>query len=277
MTRWVAVWCAIGMGGTAWAAPVARQYSADMVMEAEGQTITMRAYMDEGKARSEMEMPSLPGQQTASPRVVTIVRPDRQKLSVLYPDSQVYEEKRLDTRDVQFSVASAPGAAMEDRGTETVHGIACTNESQSMWAWASQADGLPVKMPSVDGRTVIQLKHVQWGPQPAALFEIPAGYQQGTGLVGISALLKGRLPDAGVDDKGQTPADEIPPEIMEQVQKLMNRSGPIETKGGRLRAVTEASLFVWKALCEAWPFPCAHWLTLPLWEQDPVLKPPFAG
>ena len=230
MTRWVAVWCALGMAGTAWAAPVARQYSADMVMEAEGQTVTMRTYMDEGKARSEMELPRMPGQQTASPRVVTIVRPDLQKIYVLYPESQAYEEKPLDPRDVQFSVASAPGAATEDLGAEMIDGVACTKyrvtyAEQSMWVWASQADGIPVKMQTADGKTVIRLKNVQPGPQPASLFEIPAGYQPGGGMAGMSAMFKGLIPDAGsAGGEGQTPdLDHLPPEIAEQMRKLMNR------------------------------------------------------
>ena len=237
MTRWVAVWCALWCGGTAWAAPVARQYSADMVVESEGHAMTMRTYMDEGKARSEMEMPGLSGQPAASLRMVTIVRPDLQKMYILYPDSRVYEEKPFEARDAQLSAASAPGAATEDLGAETAEGIACTKHrvtyaGQSMWVWASQADGIPVKMQSVDGRTVIRLTNVRLGPQPASLFEIPAGYRKGTGMAGMSGLLKQIPPGldlplpgpAGAGDQDDPAAsDAIPPELMEQMQKLMNR------------------------------------------------------
>lgn len=230
MTKWIAAWCAFWLGGTAWAGSLATRYSADMVVESEGHAMTMRTSMDGGKARSEMEMPGLPGQPEASLRVVTIVRPDLQKMYILYPDSQVYEEKPLDLRDAQLSAASAPGAATEDLGAETVEGVACTKyrvtyEGQSMRVWASQADGIPVKMQSVDGRTVIRLTNVRLGPQPASLFEIPAGYQQGTAVAGMSAMLNGLIPDAGSPGgENQAPdLNQLPPELAEQMRKLMNR------------------------------------------------------
>ena len=230
MMRGVVVWCAFWLGGTAWAGTLATRYSADMVMEAEGHTVTMRVAMDEGKARSEMEMPGVPGQQTTPLRMVTIVRPDLQKIYILYPDSQTYEEKPLDPHDVQFSAISAPGAATEDLGTETVNGTACTKyrvayEGQSMWVWASQADGIPVKMQSTDGGTVIQMRNVEVGPQPASLFEIPAGYQPGTGMAGMSNMFKGLIPDAdSAGGEGQALSlDQLSPEVAEQVRKLMNR------------------------------------------------------
>jgi hypothetical protein len=229
--RWLAMFGALLIGGPASAAEVARQYSADMVMEAEGQTVTMRVYADEGKARSEMEVPGM-GQ-----RVVTIVRPDLQRVYILYPGDQVYDEKPLNPQDVQLSAASAPGASTQDLGTETVNGQPCTKylvtyEGQSMWVWAAQADGIPLKMQSVEGSTAIEFRNARVGPQPASLFEIPAGYRKGTGMAGMSGLLKRIAPGldlplpgpAGAGDPDDPAAsDAIPPELMEQMQKLMNR------------------------------------------------------
>ena len=232
------VWCAVwlGLAGTASAAEMARQYSADMVMQAQGQTVRMRLYVDGGKARSELEMPSALQNQPVSLRIATIARPDLNTTYILYLDEQTYEERPLDPRDAQLAAASDPNGTAQALGTETVHGQLCTKyqvtyENTTTWVWATQDEGLPVKLQLADGSAVIEFTNVQKGPQPSSLFEIPAGYRKGTGMAGMSGLLKQMAPGlqlpaagaAGGDPDDSSASDEVPPELMEQMQKLMNR------------------------------------------------------
>jgi hypothetical protein len=244
--RWILfLWAALIGGGTAMAADeLPRQYSADMEVEAYGQTMALKVFMDEGKARSEMEMPGAM-QGLGLSRLVTIARPDLGKVYLLYPDTKTYEEQPLRPGDTQISAATAPGADTEPLGTEMVNGVPSKKyqvsySGQTMWVWTSVADGVPVKMQSVDGSTLINVKNVRLGPQPASLFEVPAGYKLGQGIAGnVTGMIEGLRPGmtapgsaAGVKGKPVTREDteemirQMPPELAEQFRKAMNQLPP---------------------------------------------------
>ncbi len=67
-------------------------------------------------------------------------------------------------------------------GTETVNGRACDkwefaekNGSRTRTVWIDQKLHFPIKSTGSDGDT-FELTNVNEGPQPASLFEVPAGY-----------------------------------------------------------------------------------------------------
>ena len=72
------------------------------------------------------------------------------------------------------------GATCKKVGVETVNGRSCekweiTERNDKMTVWIDQKSKISIKTVHQDGSTV-ELKNIQEGPQPASLFQIPAGY-----------------------------------------------------------------------------------------------------
>ena len=72
-----------------------------------------------------------------------------------------------------------PGAVLARGADETVAGLSCTD-----WSWiedgeehvvCATADGVVLRL-VIDGQTFIEARSVQYGPQKAALFRVPANY-----------------------------------------------------------------------------------------------------
>lgn len=215
MTRWLAFVAVFLVGGAACAAPQVRQYSADMEVDAQGQRMTMRLYVDVGKTRTEMDLPVMvPGQ--AAMQLVTIARLDEGRVYLLYPADRVYEEKPLDQLDLQLASTMDAGGTGTLLGTETVDGQMCEKYEMSskggpVYVWTTEGQGLPVKLMPEDGSAVVRFRNVRPGPQPAALFELPAGYTPGS-------------PMQGLMNSGLTgPASEDFSAAMDQMRKLLDQ------------------------------------------------------
>jgi outer membrane lipoprotein-sorting protein len=243
------LWAVLLGGGAAGAADeMPTQYSADMDIQTMGQTMTVKVSMDQGKARSEMELPEAI-RSLGAPSMVTIARPDKGKVYMVYPDSKTFEEQPLRPEDAQVSAISAPSAATEAAGEELMNGVPSKKYKvsyggQTMWAWVSAATGIPVKMQTLDGATVINFRNVRLGPQPASLFEIPAGYEQGQGMAGLAEAIQRISPGsvtphgAGAPEAGRpvTPEEgaamteqminQMPPELAEQMREAMKQLPP---------------------------------------------------
>lgn len=195
----------LGLAAPAAAEQVARQYSADLVIQAQGQTLNAKLYVAEGKTRSEMQMPSIPGAPAGLGHIIAIARADLGKAYTLFPDTQTYSEQPIKLEDMQLAGTSHPNAQMQEVGREPINGQPCikyqiTYEEQVVWLWVAQADHFPVRMMPVSGGMVTEFRNVRVGPQPASLFEVPAGYQQTTGMAGMLQGIVGNLDPSAKED-----------------------------------------------------------------------------
>lgn len=195
------------------AEPVARQYSADLVIQAQGQTLNAKLYVADGKTRSEMQMPAVPGAPAGMGRLISIARADLRKMYMIFPDSQTYSEQPIKLEDLQLAGTSHPNAQLQEVGHEPIDGKPCIKyqisyEGQAVWLWVGQADQFPVRMMPVSGGMMTEFKNVRVGAQPASLFEVPAGYQQTAGMAGMLQGMLGGL-DAGAQEDLQNALREL--------------------------------------------------------------------
>jgi len=165
-----------------------KPFSADMVMTtAKGLNFTQKMYSDSGKMRTEV---SMNGRQ-----MVTIVRPDLQKLYQVSVDQKMVMETAYDPNKSKSPMAAVSGThgKFELIGPDTAEGVACTKykvtsdlSNKVSFLWVDAASKAPVKMAAEDGSFTMLWKNYKAGPQDAALFEPPAGYQviSGPGMPG---------------------------------------------------------------------------------------------
>lgn len=164
----------LGIGlTTAFAAE--QQYSADMVTQVEGQTLSGKVYVSGGKMRYEL------------PEAVTITRLDRQLSYVLMPAEKTYLEQAIDP-------AAAAKAGLEtsgefervNLGKESVNGQdtdkfkVTYSESGGkvvVFQWQNSQD-FPVKIASEDGKWSVEYSNIKPGAPSEDLFEVPSDYQK---------------------------------------------------------------------------------------------------
>lgn len=177
------------------------EYSADitMTMESGGQAISMAGKVFSALDRERREIDMM-GQQS-----VIITRHDSKTTLILMPAQKMYLEQK-------HGAGGAPGmpggpdpmrtwqdsdVSMTELGKETINGVATTKYELSMKTpdgaakgllWLS-ADRIPIRFegssaPSADkargGTFRMEAKNLKIGKQPAALFEVPAGFQKFT-------------------------------------------------------------------------------------------------
>jgi hypothetical protein len=156
---------------------VNQQYSAEMIITTkEGQAMTQKVYADNGKMRSEASAPGM--------KMITIIRPDQKKMYHIMDTQKIVMEIPFDpaTHPVPGAVSANDGK-FEVVGAETVEGVACTKYKMTTkdgtvaFFWVDTAKKVMVKMVPEDGSVTIVWKNFVSGPQDAALFEPPTGYQ----------------------------------------------------------------------------------------------------
>jgi hypothetical protein len=156
-----------------------KQYSADEVITTKGgMNIATRVYMDNEKIRSEMTMQGM--------SMISIMRLDLKKMYSVMPAQRMVMAMPLDPDKIKQKM---PGATADDGkfevvGPDTVDGVPCTKykmtttkDNKVFYWWVNVATKAPVKMTSEDGSFTLTWKNYVAGPQDAALFEVPAGYQ----------------------------------------------------------------------------------------------------
>jgi hypothetical protein len=161
-------------------------YSAEMVMLTGGQVMqTLKLYVSGQKSRVEG--------MTAGPLgpIVSIHRRDKRLTWVLYPSKQEYTEKVLSVSQSSgkpdLSSLDLGTLKKENLGRETVLGYTCTKMRVTMGnmpngrpmtatVWVADNIDLPIRL-EVMG-IVQENRNLKIGPQPASLFEIPAGYRK---------------------------------------------------------------------------------------------------
>jgi hypothetical protein len=177
-----------------WKAPPA--YSVDVVMVAQGDTISMKRYIDAGRIRSQI---STDGHTTI------MIEPGGAK-RVMY--SLVPDQKVAIERTVPEGMLAADSAAAKPEvislGSVKVDGVLTRHyriltASDVVDAWFDARTSAPVRMASGpdSARTTIEWKNLAVGPQPAGLFEVPADYH----TVDMDAMLaqaRGMMTGAGI-------------------------------------------------------------------------------
>lgn len=149
------------------------------VVMAEG-SFTQTVHHSHGKERNEMQMEGM--------SMISIIRPDKNVAWQLMPMQKMYME--MDMKSANKMSGKAPDdVTIEKIGSESLDGINTTkykilmkDKSAGGFIWLSP-ENIPVKMDflSKEGkekqRITMTLKNLKVGPQEAALFELPAGYQ----------------------------------------------------------------------------------------------------
>jgi outer membrane lipoprotein-sorting protein len=164
-------------------------YSEDLVITADGRTMTMKRFIDGTKIRSDMnangqdiimvEMGDADGTMlTIDPKGKRAMKMTMKAMTGQAPE--VHGEP--DT--TQADNTPPAGYKVEYLGEETLDGVATkkfrmTTADGSALGWFDAATGAPVRMEGTsDGKpAVIEWKNVKVEPQAAALFEVPKGYE----------------------------------------------------------------------------------------------------
>lgn len=165
-----------------WTPPAA--YSEQLVVESEGKTIVMHRLIDREKMRTDM---SVDGRQ-----FTMIELGDEKGTSYMLMPEQKRAMKQSrgemaalagGTAKPDSTAAAQDDFTTEDLGEETLGGVVTkklrlVSKEGDALAWFDKATGAPVRMESAAGgnKAVISWKERKAGPQPAAEFEIPKGY-----------------------------------------------------------------------------------------------------
>ena len=170
---------ALAPGAFADAPPInfSQPYSADEVAtDSHGGAHPGHMIASDGKMRLQMTSPQ-------GMDMSVLVRPDQQKVYLVMDAQKMAMALPLNPERYAAVMAAlgTTGAAFDKIGPDTVDGVACTKykvtdkDGKSIFAWGL-ADGTPVKIAALDGSYSMTWKNYKAGPQPAALFEIPADY-----------------------------------------------------------------------------------------------------
>lgn len=121
-------------------------------------------------------------------QVVSIIRPDKGLVYVIYPDQRALFSMALPKEDSEGS-EKTPKIVKTPLGQETIDGHPCTKnrvvltdsagQSTEATTWeASDLKGLPVQIQTQEAQTtsVVRFKEIQFSPPPADAFEPPSGF-----------------------------------------------------------------------------------------------------
>ena len=155
-----------------------KQFSADVTVTTKtGLKIQAKTYVDNDKMRSEMEMGGM--------TIATILRKDQKKLYHVLDSQKMVMASDFDPAKYGAQAgAFVPDGKFDVVGAETINGIPCTklkvtsnDGKQVSFLWIDATSKVPVQVTSLDGSFNATIKNYKAGPQDAALFEVPAGYQ----------------------------------------------------------------------------------------------------
>lgn len=157
---------------------MAIEFSADMVMTAEGHKMTGKMFAKGDLSRMEMT--------SEGQRMITIARSDKKVIWNLMPEENIYMEMPLNPK--QMPKTEIKGEI--DRklvGSETIDGRP-TNKylitykdgtaTEKVYQWWATDINFPVKTVDVNNTWAQEFKNVKVGSQPNSLFEVPKGYQK---------------------------------------------------------------------------------------------------
>ncbi len=159
----------------AWAAAGMREFSAEMVMQGEGQSFQGKIYVGNDKTRLEM------------PQSIVITRIDRNVSWVIMPSQGMYMEQAIDQHMAERTATRYEGETERvSMGKEAVNGepaekfritYTLQGSSQTVFQWMGKHE-IPLRIAAPDGSWSVEYRNVQVASQPEHLFEVPDGYQK---------------------------------------------------------------------------------------------------
>lgn len=175
-------------------AALAQEFSADIVTTDKKAGQSSKVYVSKNKMRFESQ-----GQKHQAGTV--LLDTDTQMMDIIMPEQHMYMEnhvgqgpgqqhmfKFFQAVDVENAcpdwqkMTDHPEGSCQRIGDETVNGRATVKytitsaKGKNGSVWIDKSLKFPIKWQEQDGSG--ELQNIQEGPQPAALFEIPAGYQK---------------------------------------------------------------------------------------------------
>lgn len=174
------------------------------------QTLTGKLYFSGNNVRIQMSMPAGEGGRAGmgSQESIVIHNMSRNVTYMLLPQQRMYMEvhgneiagpgrpPEWKAYDPSNPCANKPGVTCKKVGTETVNGRTCDrweftgkNPDSNETVWIDQKTHIPIKRQGADG-SVFELTNINEGPQPADLFEVPAGYQK----LDMGGMMRGQRP-----------------------------------------------------------------------------------
>jgi outer membrane lipoprotein-sorting protein len=166
-------------------------FSVDLVIKTEGHDMTMKRYIDNGKIRTELDTE---GQQMVmiemgdEPGTTYMLMPE-QKMAMKQSRAAMEEAmKKMNKKGLDEAQAKGEAAAaevkLEAAGEETIDGraakkIRMVTPEGTVFGWFDKESGAPMRFESTaEGKkSTIEWKNFKPGPQPAALYEVPKGYE----------------------------------------------------------------------------------------------------
>jgi len=183
-------------------------YSEDLVITASGQTMTMKRFVNGTKVRTDM---NAQGQDFS---MIELGDADGTMYNILPKDKRAIKmtargmmgEMHAEASDSTGEETTPPGYKVEYLGEETLDGrstkkFRMSTSDGSALGWFDANTGQPVRMEGQsDGKpAVMEWKNFKAAPQPAALFQVPKGYEvvdmdamraQMKGMPGMSGMMK---------------------------------------------------------------------------------------
>ncbi|MDB6054636.1 MAG: hypothetical protein JWN25_2159 [Verrucomicrobiales bacterium] len=179
----------------------------------ETMALTMNFALSDGKIKTDLDMAnmkssSLPPEiavqlkSTGMDKLVSIVRPDKKVIYLVYPNLSAYTE--LPIKQEELEAMNSPQIEKKDLGKETVEGHPCTKQqvtvttggtTQVITVWnASDLKNFPVKMqaPSGASTVVMTYKNIQFVKTKAEAFD-PAPSFMKYDMAGFQALLMKKM------------------------------------------------------------------------------------
>jgi hypothetical protein len=190
-------------------------YSATRIIEGGPERGTQRVQRLEQRYFQQSAMTNRMEQHHEGQHSVIIMNGDRGVMWIVMPSQRMYMESPIDGQPFDGANVEIPDPdtwAMERVGRESVNGIPATKyfvssdngqtDRMKGHMWVSD-EGIPLRTDLMAGtdRIQMELRDLVVGPQPAALFEPPAGFQRldlGTGMGG-AGLFEGLTGMPGVD------------------------------------------------------------------------------
>lgn len=179
--------------GAQMGAPTLTQFSADMEMKGpkRGDSMTGKMYFGGKLWRWDMD--------AGGHKMSNIIDGETETMYMIMPEQKMYMEMRGDQRRKMPGQAAAPEVKPVDPndpcaddpetdckkvGSEVVNGrntdkwvFTDKRGRERQTVWVDQKLHFPIRVQSQEG-FVMELTNIQEGPQPASLFQVPAGYQK---------------------------------------------------------------------------------------------------
>jgi len=165
-------------------AALAMEYSADVVSTSNGRTVSSgKIWFSNDRMRLETQPTELKGKMP----IIAITRLDKMIVWIVMVNEQKYMEQNFsgmipvsESTDNVQAQKQLLGSEILDGRTANKYRVTTTYKGKNTATiqWLDADSGIPLKISDEKGQFVQEYKNLVVGPQDAALFEIPAGYQK---------------------------------------------------------------------------------------------------